>query len=61
MKTLDRYIIRSFLWSALMLLVALLALRIVCDLFLNMDEFLEDKSSFFETMQRIGCTTSTSR
>jgi lipopolysaccharide export LptBFGC system permease protein LptF len=53
MKTLDRYVIRTFLWSALMLLAALLALRIVSDLFLNMDEFMEDKSPFVETVARI--------
>jgi lipopolysaccharide export LptBFGC system permease protein LptF len=53
MKTLDRYVIRTFLWSALMLLVALLALRIVSDLFLNMDEFMEDKSPLMETVVRI--------
>jgi lipopolysaccharide export LptBFGC system permease protein LptF len=53
MKTLDRYVIRTFLWSALMLLAALLALRIVSDLFLNMDEFMEDKSPFMETVARI--------
>ncbi len=53
MKTLDRYVVRTFLWSALMLLVALLALRIVSDLFLNMDEFMEDKSPFIDTVARI--------
>ncbi len=53
MKTLDRYVIRTFLWSALMLMVALLALRIVSDLFLNMDEFMEDKSPFIDTIARI--------
>jgi len=53
MKMLDRYVIRTFLWSALMLLVALLALRIVSDLFLNMDEFMEDKSPFMDTVARI--------
>ena len=53
MKMLDRYVIRTFLWSALMLLVALMALRIVTDLFLNMDEFMEDKSPFIEVVARI--------
>lgn len=53
MKTLDRYIIRSFLWSTLLLLVAMLALRITVDLFLNMDEFMEDKTSFLETLRHI--------
>ena len=39
MKTLDRYVIRSFLGAALLWLVVLMALRIVVDLFVNMDEF----------------------
>ena len=53
MKTLDRYVIRTFLWSALMLLVAMLALRIVSDLFVNMDEFMEDKAPFIEVAKHI--------
>jgi len=53
MKTLDLYVIRTFLWSALMLLVALLALRTVSDLFLNMDEFMKDTSPFMETVWHI--------
>lgn len=53
MKTLDRYVIRTFLWSALMLLVAMLALRIVSDLFLNMDEFMEHKTPFIEVATHI--------
>jgi len=53
MKTLDRYVIRTFLWSALMLLVATMALRIVADLFLYMDEFLEDTSPFLVMARHI--------
>ena len=53
MKTLDRYVIRSFLWSVLLLLVTMLALRIVSDLFLNMDEFMEDKGSVVDTITHI--------
>jgi len=53
MKTLDRYVIRTFLWSALMLLVAILALRIVADLFVNMDEFIEEKSPFIEIVTHV--------
>lgn len=45
MRILDRYVIRSFLSSALMLFVAIMALRIVADLFFNMDEFLEDNDT----------------
>jgi len=41
MKTLDRYIVRSFLFSALLWLVILMTMRIVIDLFVNMDEFVK--------------------
>src|SRR5450756_2425439 len=43
MKTLDRYIIRNFLISALLCIVVLMSLRIMADLFVNMDEFVKDK------------------
>lgn len=39
MKILDRYIIRNFLYSALLWFVILMAMRIVVDLFVNLDEF----------------------
>ncbi len=45
MRTLDRYVVRTFLTSAVLLLVAMISLRIVIDLFLNMDEFLEESAS----------------
>ena len=48
MRTLDRYVIRSFLSSAAMLFVAVMALRIVADLFFNMDEFVEGNKTFRE-------------
>ena len=41
MKTLDRYIIRSFFFNMVLCLAVVLALRIVMDLFINMDEFAE--------------------
>ncbi len=41
MRTLDRYVIRSFLFSALMWLVILLSLRVLVDMVANMDEFTE--------------------
>lgn len=41
MRTLDRYILRSFLSSVVMWLVSLVALRVLGDLFANMDEFAE--------------------
>ena len=43
MRTLDRYIVKNFLLSALLCFVTLMALRIVSDLFLNMDEFTKRK------------------
>lgn len=39
MKTLDRYIVRNFLTSAVLWFVVLMSLRIVTDLFVNIDEF----------------------
>ena len=41
MRTLDRYIVKSFVSAALLVLVALLLLRILSDMFFNMDEFAE--------------------
>jgi len=42
MKTLDRYIARSFLTGYLIAFGVLLGLRIIIDLFVNLDEFTED-------------------
>jgi len=53
-KTLDRYIVRSFLGSALLWFVCCMALRIITDLFVNMDEFLEGDAGFHVTVLRIG-------
>lgn len=41
MRTLDRYVIRSFLWSFLLLFLVVMGLRIIADLSINMDEFLK--------------------
>lgn len=41
MRTLDRYIVRNFLTSAALWFVILMALRIVTDLFINMDEYVK--------------------
>jgi hypothetical protein len=41
MRTLDRYIVRNFLSSALLWFVILMALRVVTDLFINMDEYVK--------------------
>jgi len=54
MRTLDRYVIRSFLSSAAMLFIAVMALRMVADLFFNMDEFVESNDTFHALIQHIG-------
>lgn len=41
MKTLDRYIVRSYLTTVLLFFLVFMSLRIVVDLFVNMDEFAE--------------------
>jgi len=46
MKTLDRYIVRTFVSTAFLFLVVMMMLRIVLDLFTNMDEFTEQSGSF---------------
>jgi lipopolysaccharide export LptBFGC system permease protein LptF len=46
MKTLDRYIVRTFLTNAFLFMVVMMMLRIVLDLFTNMDEFTEQSDSF---------------
>jgi len=52
-KILDRYIVRSFLSSALLLFVCCMALRVITDLFLNMDEFLEGDAGSHTAIFRI--------
>ncbi|HAU37011.1 MAG TPA: hypothetical protein DCX07_04770, partial [Phycisphaerales bacterium] len=47
-KILDRYIIRSFIYTALLCFFVLMALRIVVDLFVNMDEFVKGDNPFGE-------------
>ena len=54
MKTLDRYIVRNFVGSAILWFVVLMALRIVTDLFVNIDEFAELKEPFGDTLGHIG-------
>jgi len=50
MKTLDRYIVRTFLTTAFLFLVAMMMLRIVLDLFTEMDEFTEQSGSFLAVL-----------
>ncbi len=53
MKTLDRYIVRSFLISTGLWFVVMMTLRIVVDLFVNIDEFAEKTEAFSETLRNI--------
>jgi hypothetical protein len=53
MKTLDRYIVRSFLFSAVLWFVIFLSLRVVVDMFVNLDEFTEKKLPLGEALTHI--------
>lgn len=46
MKILDRYILKSFLYSYFLSLLILISLYIVLDLFVNLDEFTEHKTAY---------------
>ncbi|HUS93461.1 MAG TPA: LptF/LptG family permease, partial [Phycisphaerae bacterium] len=54
MRTLDRYVVRSFLSAAVMLFIAGLALRVVADLFFNMDEFVERNDKLGDLLRHVG-------
>ena len=43
MRTLDRYVTRSFLWSFVLLFLVVMSLRVIVDMSINMDEFLKIK------------------
>ncbi len=55
MKTLDRYVVKSFLISVLMCFLVLMSLRMVTDLFVNIDEFTkaDQAKTFWEVMRNI--------
>ena len=53
-KTLDRYIIRSFLTSALLWFIIFMLLRVVVDMFINMDEFTEGDKGVVQLLKDIG-------
>lgn len=50
MRTLDRYIIRSYVTTALLFFVIMISLRVVIDMFFKMDEFAEKAESFSEAL-----------
>ena len=49
-RTLDRYLLRSFIANYVMALFVLISLYVVLDLFFNLDEFTKDGSGFAETI-----------
>ena len=53
MKTIDRYIVKNFLIAALLCFVALMAIRILADLFFNMDEFTKSKGVGAKTLPMV--------
>ena len=53
MKTLDKYIVRSFLFNTLVWLAIALSMRTVIDLFVNMDEFAELGLDFGNTLAHV--------
>ena len=53
MRTLDRYIVRNFLTSAVLWFVILMALRIVTDLFINMDEYVKGSPSVWRVLAHV--------
>lgn len=53
MRTLDRYIIRSFLYTALLFFVIIISLRVVIDLNFNLDDFLKGNASSAEKFQHM--------
>ncbi|MBL7134801.1 MAG: LptF/LptG family permease [Phycisphaerae bacterium] len=54
MKTLDRYVVRSFVVNMLLCLVVVMSLRIVIDLSFNMDEFVEEGVPLGDRLKTIG-------
>ncbi len=54
MKTLDRYVVRSFLYSYMLCFLVLIGLRVTADLFINMDEFAELDLAFSARLAHVG-------
>lgn len=53
MRTLDRYVLKSFIYSAVLWFVVLMSLRVVADLFVNMDEFTEGNQPLAQVLSNI--------
>jgi len=54
MNTLDRYVVRNFLYSYLLCFLVMIGLRVTADLFINMDEFAELNLAWAERMSHVG-------
>lgn len=52
-KTVDRYLLRSFLANYLISLFVMISLYVTLDLFVNLDEFTEESPPFSEIMRHI--------
>jgi len=52
-RTLDRYVVRSFLWSFLMLFTVMMSLRIIVDMSINLDVFIRDPSGELTAMDKL--------
>lgn len=53
-RTLDRYLLKSFLWNYVLSTGVLISLYVVLDLFFNLDEFTEDKDPLPVVLYNIG-------
>lgn len=53
MRILDRYIVRNFLFTALLFFLVMISLRIIVDMFVNMDEFLEGRAESSVKIQNL--------
>jgi lipopolysaccharide export LptBFGC system permease protein LptF len=53
MRTLDRYLLRTFFFNYLACLFVLISIYVILDLFFNLDEFTEGDAGFFGVLQNI--------
>jgi lipopolysaccharide export LptBFGC system permease protein LptF len=53
MKTLDRYVLRSFIFCCIVVFFVFIGLRIIADLFVNMDEFVKGGREMHEVIGHV--------
>ncbi len=53
LKTIDRYLLRSFLYNYLLSLAVMISLYVTLDLFVNLDEFTEESPGAVEILRNI--------